>query len=116
MTPDAQQLQRKPNETCDTCECDWLYCGLDPDSCNKLPEYIITGFQLKQLQGYADLEFICQAIRTRPHTPQAPEQHLFWIRGRLGQILKENKCLEPELKGVMDKLDEYIRTTAQEHP
>ncbi len=35
-------------------------------------EYIITEFQLKQLQDFASLEFVCRAIRTRPHTPQAP--------------------------------------------
>jgi transcriptional regulator of met regulon len=26
----------------------------------------ITGFQLKQLQGFESLDFICQAIRSRP--------------------------------------------------
>ena len=30
-------------------------------------EYIITEFQLKQLQNFASLEFVCQAIRSRPH-------------------------------------------------
>lgn len=30
------------------------------------PDYIITAFQLKQLQGYADLDFVCQAIRSKP--------------------------------------------------
>lgn len=35
-------------------------------------EYIITEFQLKQLQGYADLDFVCQAIRSRPHPAPAP--------------------------------------------
>lgn len=32
----------------------------------KEPEYIITTFQLKQLQEYANLDFICQAIRSCP--------------------------------------------------
>lgn len=32
-------------------------------------EYIITGFQLRQLQDFASLEFVCQAIRSRPHNP-----------------------------------------------
>lgn len=34
-------------------------------------EYIITNFQLKQLQDFASLEFVCQAIRSRPITPPA---------------------------------------------
>lgn len=29
-------------------------------------DYIITAFQLKQLQGHADLDFICQAIKSKP--------------------------------------------------
>ena len=27
-------------------------------------QYVITGFQLNQLRSYADLEFVCQAIRS----------------------------------------------------
>lgn len=30
------------------------------------PEYIITEYQLKKIQEYADLDFICQAIRSKP--------------------------------------------------
>ena len=39
-------------------------------------EYIITEFQLKQLQGYVDLDFVCQAIRSRPliRTPTLPDE------------------------------------------
>jgi hypothetical protein len=37
-------------------------------------EYIITEFQLKQLQDFASLEFICQAIKKRPHTPAHPPE------------------------------------------
>jgi len=29
-------------------------------------DYIITAFQLNQLQGHADLDFVCQAIRSKP--------------------------------------------------
>ena len=29
-------------------------------------QFIITGFQLKQLQDHADLDFVCQAIRHHP--------------------------------------------------
>jgi hypothetical protein len=40
-------------------------------------EYIITAFQLKQLQEYADLDFVCQAIRSRPHpAPAQPAERL----------------------------------------
>ena len=29
-------------------------------------QYVITDFQLNQLRSYADLDFVCQAIRSRP--------------------------------------------------
>ena len=29
-------------------------------------QYVITGFQLNQLREHADLDFVCQAIRSRP--------------------------------------------------
>ncbi len=29
-------------------------------------DYIITAFQLKQLQEHADLDFVCQAIKSKP--------------------------------------------------
>ena len=29
-------------------------------------EFIITGFQMKQLQDHTDLDFVCQAIQSRP--------------------------------------------------
>ena len=38
-----------------------------------LQEYIITEFQLKQLQDFASLDFVCQAIRSRPHTSTLAE-------------------------------------------
>ena len=41
-------------------------------------EYIITEFQLKQLQDFASLDFVCQAIRSRPHTSTPHKSNQFF--------------------------------------
>jgi hypothetical protein len=59
-------------------------------------EYIITEFQLEQLQDFASLEFVCQAIRSRPHAP-APKSGCDGCR-------KETEHLECPMPGKCDQM------------
>jgi hypothetical protein len=69
-------------------------------------EYIITEFQLKQLQDFASLEFVCQAIRTRPHP--APSDDSDMVISMLEEEVRRLTELEMQADQRINKAREGV--------